>query len=133
MDNFKIAYVLSEISWGYNDQYYSTMDTEAGLPSLVSFDKKKVEYLQREKTLSVLKTITLADFFLNETLEGSSLYRKVDALAKKHKIDIYSVLNASESSRGGRGQGQPLPDSFYESLYELSPDHFFTITEVEVC
>lgn len=126
------AYVLSEVFWEYNDEYYFTMDSEASSPLVVSFDKKKLEDLQKEKTLAVLKTITLADFFLNETLKGSSLYNKVEALAENHEVEIYSILDM-EPAPGRGGQGKILPDSFFESLYKLSPDHFFHVTEVEVC
>lgn len=124
--------MLSEVSWEYNDQYYFTLEDGGGSPLLVSFDKKKVEYLQKEKTFAVFKTITLSDFYANESC-AVSFYEKIEALAKKHEVDIYSVLDVSDYRWRGIGQVRPVPDSFYESLYELSPDHFFSIREVEVC
>lgn len=111
--NALYVYVLSEVAWDYNDEYYTSSDSNAGIPILVS--KREDLLLERARTLTIakLKTCCLADYY-------SGWDSQVRYLCESADVDFYDY------------SGEPLPEDVVEKIYKLDPSHFYRVDKVEL-
>lgn len=111
--NTLYMYVLSEVGWDYNDEYYTSSESNSGFPILVSKREDLLLARAKELTIAKLKTCCLGDYY-NEWDDS------VRDLCRSADIDIYDYL------------GDNLPEDIAIKIYELSPSHFYRVDKVEL-
>lgn len=112
--NTLYMYVLTKISWDYNDEYYTSSESDSGVPILISKREDLLLARAKDLTLEKLKSCCLADYF-------QEWHEDVRDLCESAGIDMYDYHGNNS-----------LPDDIAIKIYDLRPRHFYRVDKVEV-
>lgn len=111
--NTLYMYVLTEISWDYNDEYYTRSESDGGTPILVSSREDLLATRAKDLTLGKIRNCCLADYY--DTWDG-----EVHRLCDSFGIDMRDYLEAN------------LSEELVAKIYDLDPSHFYRVDKVEL-
>ena len=94
------AWIVMEIGWQYNDEYYYTDDNDSGTPQKVYFDKKKAEEAALDMNIKALKSSGLTGYY--ESLSGileideadfTKMLEEMDGSVEDYNINLPDKLS----------------------------------------
>lgn len=98
------AWIVMEISWQYNDEYYYTGEGDAGTPQKVFFDKKKAEEQALDLNVKALSTQgmtghyeSLGDVLTIDQEDFEKLVKDIGGSVEDYEVNLPKKLSREDA------------------------------------
>lgn len=126
------AYVVQEIYWAYNDQYYYTEEGDPGAPVKAFLDKTRAESICEEKNIMFFKSLIVQK-------DGHGIFDYLGEDGPDQIDDIEKFAKIIEDA-GGEFDAEnwtcrvpeETPYEVLKRLYEMVPVTFYEVKEIDL-